>query len=1056
MNNLVVYKASAGSGKTFTLAVKYISQLIKNAAAYKSILAVTFTNKATAEMKERILSRLFGIAHNDKNSKAYLKEVCRETKYSEDEVRSRAQMALKLMIHDYSHFHVETIDSFFQSIMRNLTRELNLTPNIEISLDNQQILSDAVDEMIEKQTDKSPELSWIMEFIEEKIAKNNRWNPERDIKKFGLNLFNEVYLKNGETLRDKMKNPLFIASFNKKINKIRAEKQKVFVDLRNKFNHIIEENSINPLEDISNGNDVISYFNKLTDNKFDEAEPGKRLNDKMNDAEKWYKKTSRKHDEVVSLAQNTLIPLLEEAEEKRKTDGKDIFSCDLTLQQIYKVGLLNAIDKEVMKLNNEHNRFLLSNTSDLLHRIIGDSDTSFIFEKVGTVIRNVMIDEFQDTSQLQWENFKLLLLECLSKGEQSLLVGDVKQSIYRWRNSDWNILNNLKDHIDSFPIKVESLDTNRRSERNIVNFNNEFFTQATLWFKQNYGEERCKNLINAYSDVIQKTPDSSKEPKGFVGISFLDGKDKNNYNDNMLEQLANTVNDLIGQGLSMNDITILIRKKKYIPDIAKYFEEKYPQYSIVSDEAFQLQSSSAIQLIIDAMRYLNDCDNRIAEVQLALNYQHNVLHEDVSINSLSFNELDKYLPQSYITGTDALKMMSIYELTEKIFTVFGIDRMEGQENYLFSFLDAVQDYTANYPSDLGQFLSYWDETLCTQTIPVGSIDGIRIISIHKSKGLEFHTVLIPYCDWSLENETSDQLVWCKPQEEPYDEMPLVAMNYTKKMNLSIYNDDYDKEQLQLWVDNLNLLYVAFTRASKNLIVWGKVGGKKCISDMLTGCLQTMDSDFTAQPGSVYATGMLYLEHEKKETVDKNIIEQPPIPEEIKLKTFEQKNITFKQSNKSADFIEGKDDKQEKYIQEGLLMHQLFACIETTNDIEQKTQLLVDDGVINTKDVPKIKKITEEAINNPKVKNWYDGNNEIFNEREIIWRDKDGKLMTRRPDRIMLRDGQITIVDFKFGVAKPEYDIQMKGYMKLIHQIGYDKVEGYLWYVHKNNIVKVEN
>ena len=1059
---LIVYKASAGSGKTFTLAVEYIKMLVKDPFAYKQILAVTFTNKATAEMKERILGQLYGIWKGDPDSQAYLKRVCEDLNKPEQEVRSQAGTALERMMHDYGRFRIETIDSFFQSVMRNLALELNLSPNLEISLDDSQILGDAVDAMIENLTPRSTMLSWIMQFVEEKIASDKKWNVTDEIKAFGRNLFNEIYIEIGKGLRAKLEDPQYIASYYRDIKALKAQNEDLMKGFLEQFHSLLKENGLE-VSDIKYGKDVESFFKKLTQNNFADSNRGTRIVSFMSDAGFWIKKSSPRADEIMELATDELMPLLVTADEFRKEKGRIINSCILSLQQIFKVGLLAGIDEEVREQNHAHNRFLLADTSALLHQLMQDSDATFVFEKIGSSLHNVMIDEFQDTSRLQWDNFKLLLLECLSQGDESLLVGDVKQSIYRWRNGDWTILNGLNNHIDYFPLSVKGLNVNRRSEANIVMFNNNLFSHAAQWYNQRFRETHdtdCEPLLHAYADVQQEVPDPSKEAKGLVSVTFIPKDEEKDYDTLTLEALASEIKELIDNGLEMTDITILIRKNKVIPIIAQYFEKNYPEYRIVSDEAFQLKASIAIQIITDALRLLSNENNKIAKTQLALNYQNRVLLQNLSLNNLLIkNNIDDLLPVDFIEKRKSLALMSLYELVEEIFILFQLDRVEGQDAYLFTYYDAVQEYTTSNSSDIGQFLDYWDEKLCTKTIPSGNVDGIRIMSIHKSKGLEFHTVLIPYCDWSLESETNTQLVWCQADEAPFDKMDIVPMYYSATMENSTYHNSYENEKLQMWVDNLNLLYVAFTRAAKNLIVWCKADNKRQVSEMLGDCLSAMDESFAVDKeiGGTYTFGTLLSSTNEKEKIKtfNNRLEQQPEEIPVKMELYRQKNVEFRQSNRSAEFIDGEEDTQQQYISRGQIMHALFAGIKTENDINGMLRQFVEQGIITTEDEPEIRALTERALSNPLVKDWYDGTCTLFNEREII-EINEGKLEIRRPDRVMLKeDGSITIVDFKFGRDKAEYETQVRGYIDLLQKMGYSKVEGYLWFVYNNRIIKID-
>ncbi|WP_195669749.1 UvrD-helicase domain-containing protein [Bacteroides intestinalis] len=1071
---LLVYKASAGSGKTFTLAVEYIKHLILNPRAYRQILAVTFTNKATAEMKERILQQLYGIWVSDPASEPYLnriREDLQRKSLSEDDIRLAAGTALQYMLHDYSRFRVETIDSFFQSVMRNLARELELSPNLNIELNNTEVLSDAVDSLIEKLTPSSPVLAWLLDYINERIADDKRWNVSNEIKRFGWNIFDEGYIEQGEGLRQQLKDPNTIKLYRNELREMETEALEQMKGFYDQFIGELEAHALTP-EDLKGGaRGIGSYFRKLRDGRLSDKDTvNATLKNSLDDAKNWATKTSAQKNDIIRLAETSLLPLLQDAETFRPRNNKIVNSCRLSLQHLNKLQLLAHIDEEVRELNREHNRFLLSDTNALLHNLVRDGDSSFVFEKIGANIRNVMIDEFQDTSRMQWDNFKILLLEGLSQGADSLIVGDVKQSIYRWRNGDWGILNALgtKDSSFPFPVRVETLKTNRRSETNVIRFNNNLFTTAVEYLNMLHLkelQEDCHPLQRAYADVAQESPRT--EAKGYIKATFLEPDEEHNYTELTIISLGEEVQRLLEAGVKLNDITILVRKNKNIPPIADYFD-KTMHLPIVSDEAFRLDASQAICMLIDALRYLSNPEDKVACASLMMNYELGIKKQGGDWDSLLTAKPGEALPVAFVTGMETLRLMPLYELLEELFSLFDMKRIEEQDAYLFSFFDAVTEYLQNNSSDLDAFIRYWNETLCNKTIPSGEMDGIRILSIHKSKGLEFHTVLIPFCDWKLENETNNQLIWCSPTEAPFSALDIVPVNYSSTMAESVYRQNYLDERLQLWVDNLNLLYVAFTRAGKNLIFWCKKGQKGTMSELLANALpqvaaregdENWDEEEPFENGelcpSKYTGTDEHLPDAPK--VSANRLAQKPDKLPVHMESMRH-DIEFRQSNRSADFIQGVDEEESdnRFINRGRLLHTLFSAIETEEDIDNAIDQLVFEGIIGKPETEeKIRELTHHAFSLPQVQDWYSGSWHLFNECDIIWQER-GELRTRRPDRVMMRGNEIVVIDFKFGKQNKKYNKQVQGYMQLLTRMGYlkENIEGYLWYVEEDLIEKV--
>ena len=438
---LTVYKASAGSGKTYTLSIEYIKLLITQPQCYRKILAVTFTNKATEEMKIRILSQLYGIWKLLPDSRSYIDRVTKDLSVSEAFASKQAGIALHNIIHDYNYFRIETIDSFFQSVLNNLARELDLTANLRVELNDYQIEQHAVDKLIEGLSRKDDLLKWILSYIKENIEDNKNWNVIGLIKKFGENIFRDFYKINCKRLNEVLQDKVQLQKFTDSLKEIIRRMKNTMTKQCEQFNSILSESGFD-INDFAYGKSgTCSYFLKLSDGQYDGSIVNKRVQSVIECSDKWLRKNEKdkhKQSELKRVINDSLWPLLVETEQLRSEMWKYYKSADLTLQHISQLRLLNSIENKVMELNADANRFLLSDTQFLLHSLINDSDSPFIFEKIGTQLEYVMIDEFQDTSTIQWSNFKILLEECMSRSaEGNLIVGDVKQSIYRWRSGDW-------------------------------------------------------------------------------------------------------------------------------------------------------------------------------------------------------------------------------------------------------------------------------------------------------------------------------------------------------------------------------------------------------------------------------------------------------------------------------------------------------------------------------------------------------------------------------------------------------------------------------------------
>ena len=1068
---LTVYKASAGSGKTFTLAVEYIKLLINNPQSYRNILAVTFTNKATEEMKMRILSQLYGIWKHLPDSRDYLDKIIDETSLSEDVVTQRAGIALNLLLHNYNYFRVETIDTFFQSVLRNLARELDLTANLRIGLNDIQVEEQAVDRLIDSLTHQDIMLQWIMKYIMENISDDRSWNIIGQVKQFGRTIFRDYYKEQSKELNKLIGVKGFLEAYAKQMREIRANAQQQMKGYAQQFFDILENESIG-VQDLSYGKTgVYGFFLKLYNGQFDENIVGTRVTDCMTSPEKWYSKKNCSRPEMVHmLADSTLMPLLRQAVEDRPRQWKLFKSADLTLSHLNQLRLLDHIDQKVREMNSEANRFLLSDTQQLLHELIKDSDSPFIFEKIGTQLEHVMIDEFQDTSTVQWQNFKVLLQECMSHTDtENLIVGDVKQSIYRWRSGDWRLLNAIDT---DFPhanevMEIRPLKTNYRSERRIIDFNNAFFKEAA---QQEYDSQRenypqgAEQLRNAYSDVEQLIPDK-RGNDGMVSVCLLPQRD---YQATVLGMLTDTVSTLLDKGQKAQDIAILVRSNQYIPMVANYFAEHLPEVRIVSDEAFRLDTSVSVNILVQTLHLLTHPDDLLAKATVAKLYQRSVLGTSTAENELLIKSqpLDELLPETFVQHTQELLQLPLYELTERLYAIFELERLHEQSAYICAFYDQLNRFTQDNSTDIDAFIDEWKETICSKTIQSCETDGIRILSIHKSKGLEFDNVLIPFCDWRLEHS---DILWCRPAESPFDALPLVPVDFSQKQMMgTVFEQAYLDEHLQNIVDNLNLLYVAFTRASKNLFVIGRRETKNTRSTLIESVLPKLELKGSTLEGKEDNNGPLTfvygemannkepLQNKEHKNASGNVFLQPVTHKPITLTSFDAK-VEFRQSNKSHEFIEGDDEGQElSYIKIGSVLHNIFSTINTSADIDQALSQLQQDGVLYDNDVTreKVTNMLHKRLESNRVKDWFSDHWKLYNECSIVFM-KDGKLMERRPDRVMTNGEETHVVDFKFGRPHEEYHEQVQEYMQLLRSMGLPNVKGWLWYVYSNKIEEVE-
>jgi len=1064
---LTLYKASAGSGKTYTLAQEYIKELLLGGAdKYRNILAVTFTKDATGEMKERILSDLYGLAFATEDSKKFLNSIQTALKEAgkpmdETAIREKANGILNAIIHDYSRLHITTIDSFFQKVLRNLARELGRGSKFNIEMNSAKVRLDAVNRMIEN-AHKDPQLlQWLTTYVENKLEQDGNWRFKEEVYRFSACIYDEFFQEHETVLREQLNNNPSIFNDLRNYHFALLQKYKAFFkETYRQAIDLLNENQLEP-DDFFRKGAVFNFWRDLAENQRGEIK--KTIEDLLVDAEQWATKTHRRRNDIVALAENRLMALLSDTVEVMQKHAASL----LILQNIHQLGLIWYITEEIGRINAENNQFMLSDTALFLHRMIDASDAPFIYEKIGAEIRHVMIDEFQDTSRLQWSNFKVLLSEILANNRFSMIVGDVKQSIYRWRNGDWRILNQIGKEL---AVRDKSLNFNFRSKKQVVDFNNAFFTEAGKLLDDKYKAELFDSaespfaLIYSKEQVGQQTPE--KTDAGFVSVDFLQDNETEKYKEAVLSALLEKVQLLQTAGIRAGDICILVRNNNQIRWIADYFSSlkaDCPELAagnyldIVSNEAFQLNSSLAIRIIIEALKTIANPDNPVHRANLKYLTPLPPPQRGGRGGLLrSARNDDAPAPPLHLERGRGGEV-PLLELISHLYRCYNLEKIEGQSAYLFFFFDAVTDYLSDHTADIHSFLSFWEEELSLKTIPAGEgIAGIRAMTIHKSKGLQFHTVLVPYCNWEL-NPKKNPIVWCGRKKGFYD-LELMPVSYSEKMKNTIFSEEYRYETSLSWLDNLNLLYVAFTRAEQNLIVFGKNKKQlsspeniKNVSDLLQWTIPYLAGSCENDSGH-FETGVLTnIGKPAEETANPLRQTPPPLYIDFVSGAFPEGKSVFKQSNRSREFIRSDSPERGKYIAHGNIMHALFAAINTPADIDKAVERFVSDGLLLPAEKDEYKNKMQAYIQNPQVNDWFSGKYTVYPEFSIIV-EENGTVTTKRPDRVLLSDEKTLVIDYKFGEPHRSHETQIAEYIKLLKSMNYPNVEGFIWYVEKEEVL----
>ena len=1010
---LTIYRASAGAGKTHKLTGEYLMLLFSQPGAYRRILAVTFTNKATDEMKTRIVQELYHLASG--RASDYIQLLSSAYSLTERQVREQARKILVAILHDYSAFNISTIDCFFQQTMRAFTREIGLQGGYGIEMDQELVLTEAI--------------------AEDKIEDGGGWSLRQDIMSLSREVFKESYKafseEVGKDIADKQALDAYKNELYAIIRSVEAEAKR----LGEEGVALLKQFALQPSDFKGGSRSPFFYFEKLA--KGEMKEPTATFQALPDNPDAYTTKTTPPglrqiigcvYEEGLNACVKNIVSLF--ANLTAYNTAREI------VRYYYTLGILTDISRQIAFYREEKNVMLIADTTELLNKVISGSDAPFIYEKTGTHVDHYMIDEFQDTSGMQWNNFRPLVEESLANGRANLIVGDVKQSIYRFRNSDWKLLDEqVRRDFEDEQVREDTLKDNWRSCRHIVEFNNAFFTAAPAILQDLYNEalknsslseeERTAfsaRIMAAYDDSSQRVPPPFQKKDGHVRIDFLSGDEDKDWKQEAMERLPATLERLQDNGYALKDIAILVRTNQegaLVADTLLAYKEEHPSdrynYDIISDDALFVGSSPAVRFLIAVLRYLRNPEDRTNRKLAMYAYQ-------VLTGKFGESEAD----ESVFQNLQSISRQSLYEVTEGLFRNFSAYFPETEQVFVQAFLDMVSEYAQKESADLNRFLRWWDETGYQKTIatPDGQ-NAIRILTVHKSKGLGFKVVIIPFGDWEIDHKpTKPVILWCHPEKKPFDRLHLVPVRYGQILSSTIFAKDYFKERLHAFIDNLNTLYVAFTRSKEELIVFSP-RPRKINKE---GKVETFERGEWWHPASGRTA--------------EDTLEEIPMSRLYSVSPDDR--LQLRLHGKGFFF----DNARRKH---GTLMHEVLSRIRTPKDIPASVESYRLAGVINREEAAELISRLEELLQAEEVKAWYDGSARVLNEVDILF----GKGLSKRPDRVMIKDNKVIVVDYKFGERQDKrHPNQVRNYLQLIRKMGFERVDGYLWYVELGKIEAV--
>ncbi|WP_282117658.1 UvrD-helicase domain-containing protein [Maribacter aquivivus] len=1009
-NSFTIYNASAGSGKTYALAKVYLKIILASPQNFRKILAITFTNKAVNEMKHRILNSLFEFSKitSTEDANPLFNDILNETSYTFEELPALSKLRLKQILHNYAFFDISTIDKFTHRLIRTFAKDLKIPQNFEVVLDVDLLLQEAVERVISKAGEDPEFTKVLLDFAIEKIEDDRSWDIGFDLLKIGKLIFDE---NNAEHLKHLQE--IELGDFLKLQTHLKKETktlEKKIVALATTALDVITSSGLDlkdfPRETLPN------HFKKIVAGNFT---PTQLYNNKLEDnliEGKIVKAT-------VKNAPAELAPqLLHHYQAIKQLIYKRGLYANIN-RNIIPFALLNAIQKELKIIQEEKDQLSISEFNTLIAKEVKDQPAPFIYERLGEKYRHYFIDEFQDTSQMQWENL-IPLIGSAMEGEDELgstgslfLVGDPKQAIYRWRGGKAEQFLELATH-QAHPFTIQSdlvtLPKNYRSYAEIINFNNNFFQSISPFLENDIYQEFFK---------IGNTQETNQKEGGYVNISLLEEDTDEEYAANTLA----TIQQCLSQGYTYSDICIIIRKKKHGLLLADFLmQHKIP---VVSSDSLLLSESAKAIFLVQLIRYM------VQPTELEIQYEIlNFLPEGKNDKHAyiyeNLGKLNSHLFESY--GFDASKLRQASVFDGLAYAIKTFDLIPTSDAHLSAFMDLVFDVEQKYGSDMQSFLDYWDKKGNSASISTPeNIESVQIMTIHKSKGLEFPVVIFPYANSNVYEEIDPKL-WLPVNKKEFLGFSEVLIN--KKQEVQEYGElesllyEIDHQKLQL--DAFNLLYVVLTRAVNALFIISanKLDRKgehntNSYSGLFIHFLKSIGE--YQQDKLSYDFGKLIPQTSKKQTsTDQLTI--PYIYTNINRPDFKILALAGTLWDEGLDVA----------INQGNVIHYILGAIFTTTDLDRAVQMALQKGLIKEQEVNGIKEIVKKVIFHKDLTQFYQNDVEVLNERDLLMADGT----VQRPDRVVIKNNHATIIDYKTGEQNSTYHHQINTYAQSFSNMGY--------------------
>ena len=1040
-----IYNASAGSGKTYTLVKAYLKILFsdKTDEAYKKILAITFTNKAVNEMKQRVVNSLYAFSLDEvpENAGGLLSDIAAESGLSLDAIKAKAKKIIKNIIHNYAAFDISTIDKFTHKVIRSFAADLNLPLSFEVSLDTESLLQEAVDAVIAKAGTDQELTQMLVEFSLEKADDDKSWDITRELLEIGKLLLDENNSQELDVFKE-VKVPDFLEARQFIKTEITAIAKEAVAEAKAVFELFVA----NGIEEKSfSGQYFPNHLRSVIENRFSNTAK------KYREAEDIKVNKTVKNREVIE----TLIPqFLHHTHKIYALLGKKNFY-EAFLKNLTPLSLLNTIHQEMKRIQQEQNILSISQFNAIVHEQIKNQPAPFIYERLGEKYRHFFIDEFQDTSEMQWLNLVPLIDNALAGQDMQgtpgslLIVGDPKQSIYRWRGGKAEQFMALSKDVNPFsnPSKeTVLLDKNYRSYDQVVQFNNIFFKQVA----RKFSNKAYQFLYEEES--VQKINDKSG---GYVEIQLLNkslgtGEEENIKADQYLQASIDTIYRVIEQGFSYQDIVLLTRKRGEGVLLANYLTEH--QIPVLSSETLLIQNATEVKVLLALLRYLKNGNDKEAKALflyfIARNRQSDMpVHDFIAEGMLLEEEvqLEKWLgAKGILLQFSKARKSDLYAAVEYLTDV--LLKEEKTLSYVQYFMDVVLERTIRYQSSIADFLMYWEQNYNKLSIPAPeNTNAVRIMTIHKSKGLEFPVVIFPFAeeDYSRSRdkiwiETNDFTPWNIPKA--LIDIKKEVQEYGEKAQ-QLFDDKKEEELL----DNINVLYVALTRAEEQLYIISykninKTGLPNNMSSLFIEFLQTeqrYDENETVfgfgTPDKKSKTKVMTADEAEK-LLPKRIAALGDTITSSDIKIAEKQALMW-------------DKKSGKAIEYGNLVHEFMSKIIVEEDIDNVIAMGKWSGLVVQADEEKLKNTILQIIRHPELKVFYSGDGRVYTEQMILRKEKQNRI----PDRIVIKDKKAFLLDYKTGLPREKYKKQVEEYAADLTEMGFEVVKKSLVYIQEDEL-----